>query len=98
MEYLSNRKTSCRIYSTVRYVILIRTNNRKSSLGYSRIVSFHLLEKTDQSEADRILKRTTSKRSKQADEFPELKGQFANWCLSMRPDLLDKTTKNRLLG
>ena len=35
------------------------------------------LKKIDHSEADRILKRITSELSKQADEFPELKGQFA---------------------
>ena len=35
------------------------------------------LKKIDRSEADRILKKITSELSKQADEFPELKGQFA---------------------
>ena len=35
------------------------------------------LKKIDHSEADRILKKITSELSKQADELPELKGQFA---------------------
>ena len=35
------------------------------------------LKKIDRSEADRILKEITSELSKQADELPELKGQFA---------------------
>ena len=35
------------------------------------------LKKIDCSEADRILKKISSELSKQADELPELKGQFA---------------------
>ena len=35
------------------------------------------LKKIDRSEADRILKNIASNLSKQADELPELKGQFA---------------------
>ncbi len=35
------------------------------------------LKKIDRSEADRILKRITSELAKQADELPELKGQFS---------------------
>ena len=35
------------------------------------------LKKIDRSEADRILKKIASELSKQADELPELKGQFA---------------------
>lgn len=35
------------------------------------------LKKIDRSEADRILRKITSELSMQADELPELKGQFA---------------------